>query len=463
MEPGGEHHDLQVAVVMVPFPSQSHLNQLLQLSGLIASYGLQVHFVGTATHNRQAKLRSNSLKPDSRIQFHDLPTPPIAALDPDPNTSGKVPLHTYPAFQAYANLREPILGLVEELSLKTRRVVIIYDWLVFEAVRDAVSVQNVESYAFNCLPAFNHFFVLWEAMGKPFEVEGPLKNPPPVGEFMAEELIQCIVTSTFKERGGDIHNTCRLIDGTYIDLLSREEINGSSKPQWAIRPTFLQADLTANNDRKAQHKCLEWLDKQAPGSVIYVSFGTTTSFTNEEAGEIAVGLEQSRQKFILVLKDADKADIFAGEDRKIELPEGFEERVQENGMVVRDWVPQLEILAHKSIGGFMSHCGWNSCFESLLTGVPVAAWPMHSDQPLNALFLTRVLKTGLVVREWAQRKELMTASVIKNVVERLMASEEGREIRKRAKELSAAIKVSMDEGGEAGCWEIESFIAHITR
>ncbi|KAL0404885.1 UNVERIFIED_CONTAM: Zeatin O-glucosyltransferase [Sesamum radiatum] len=123
----------------------------------------------------------------------------------------------------------------------------------------------------------------------------------------------------------------------------------------------------------------------------------------------------------------------------------------------------LEILAHKSTGGFMSHCGWNSCLESLLTGVPVAAWPMHSDQPLNALFLTRVLKTGLVVREWAQRKELVTASVIKNVVERLMASEEGHQIRKRAEELSAAIKVSMDEGGEAGCPEIESFVAHITR
>ncbi|KAL0339695.1 UNVERIFIED_CONTAM: Zeatin O-xylosyltransferase [Sesamum radiatum] len=132
-------------------------------------------------------------------------------------------------------------------------------------------------------------------------------------------------------------------------------------------------------------------------------------------------------------------------------------------MVVRDWAPQLQILAHKSTGGFMSHCGWNSCFESLLTGVPVAAWPMHSDQPLNALFLTRVLKTGLVVREWVERKELVTASVIKNVVERLMASEEGVEIRKGAEELSAAIKLSMDEDGEAGCPDMESFIAHITR
>ncbi|KAK4404836.1 Zeatin O-glucosyltransferase [Sesamum angolense] len=464
MEPAGDHQDdLQVAVVMVAFPCQSHLNQLLQLSTMIASYGLQIHFVGSATHNRQAKLRSNGLKPNSRIQFHDLPTPPIAALDPDPNASDKLPFHLYPAVQAYANLRKPVLGLVEELSLKTRRVVIIYDRLMFEAVGDAVSVHSVEAYAFNCLSAFTLFFVRWETMGKPFVVEGPLKDPPPATELMPEEVLQLLASRSFKERAGEIHNTSRSIDGTYIDLLSREEISGSSKQQWAIRPTFLQADSTANNDRKPRHKCLEWLDKQAPGSVIYVSFGTTTSFTNEEAREIAIGLEQSKQKFILVLRDADKADIFAAKDRKIELSEGFEERVQENGMVVRDWAPQLEILSHKSTGGFMSHCGWNSCFESLLTGVPVAAWPMHSDQPLNALFLTRVLKTGLLVREWAERKELVTASVIKNVVERLMASEEGVEIRKSAEELSAAIKVSMDEGGEAGCPDMESFISHITR
>ncbi|KAL0404886.1 UNVERIFIED_CONTAM: hypothetical protein Sradi_2129400 [Sesamum radiatum] len=98
--------------------------------------------------------------------------------------------------------------------------------MMFEVVRDAVSVQNVETYAFNCVSAFNLFFVLWEAMGKPIKVEGPLKDPPPITEFMPEGVINFIVSSIFKERDGDIHNTCRLIDGAYIDLLSRAEISG---------------------------------------------------------------------------------------------------------------------------------------------------------------------------------------------------------------------------------------------
>ncbi|KAK4481694.1 hypothetical protein RD792_012602 [Penstemon davidsonii] len=336
-----------VAVVMVPLPCQSHLNQLLQLSIQMVSYGLSVHYIGSATHNRQAKLRTNGLKPNamSKIQFHDLPTPPIAAPDPDPNSFNKVPVHLWPATEAYMNLRQPIGSLLEELSSKTRRTVIIYDRMVSEAVRDAVLLPNAESYAFNCLSAFNLFFILWEAMEKPFKVEGELRHIPSMKEFIPEAALDFIVSNTIEERAGDIHNTSIVVEKTYIDLMAREEISGK-KQQWAIRPS-LPTNFSSKNGTESRHKCLKWLDKQAPRSVIYVSFGTTTSLTDEEAGELAMGLEQSKQKFLWVLRDADKADIFAGEARRIELPDGFEERVKEDGMVVRDWAPQLEILAHE--------------------------------------------------------------------------------------------------------------------
>ncbi|KAK4485456.1 hypothetical protein RD792_008097 [Penstemon davidsonii] len=256
-----------------------------------------------------------------------------------------------------------------------------------------------------------------------------------------EGVLEFIVSKpeNFKKRAGDIHNTSRLIEGNYIELLEREEINGNVK-QWAITPTMKL------NNTKTGHKCLDWLNKQGPRSVIYVSFGTSISISDEEAKEFAMGLELSKKKFVWVVRDADKTNIFDGEDRRIELPEGFEERVRDYGLVVRDWAPQIEILAHESIGGFMSHCGWNSCLESITMGVPIAALPMHSDQPLNALFLTEVLKIGVIVREWGERNEVVKASKIKNVVERLMGCEEGDEMRKRAKELSVEIKKSMEEG-----------------
>ena len=114
-----------------------------------------------------------------------------------------------------------------------------------------------------------------------------------------------------------------------------------------------------------------------------------------------------------MLRDADKGDIFDGnETKRYELPNGFEERIKGIGLIVRDWAPQLEILSHTSTGGFMSHCGWNSCLESITMGVPIASWPMHSDQPRNTVLITQVLKVGLVVKDWAQRNALVTASVV---------------------------------------------------
>ncbi|XP_057503559.1 zeatin O-xylosyltransferase-like [Actinidia eriantha] len=107
-------------------------------------------------------------------------------------------------------------------------------------------------------------------------------------------------------------------------------------------------------------------------------------------------------------------------------------------MVVTDWGPQIEILGHPSTGGFISHCGWHSCLESITMRVPIAAWPMHSDQPKNAFLVTDILKIGVVVNRWEHREELLTSSTIAEAVKRLMASEEGEELRKRSKELGAS-------------------------
>ena len=181
--------------------------------------------------------------------------------------------------------------------------------------------------------------------------------------------------------------------------------------------------------------------------------------------ELAIGLEKSEQKFIWVLRDADGGDVFADEQkadkRRRKLPQGYEERLKGFGMVVRDWVPQLEILAHKAIGAFMSHCGWNSCMESLSFGVPMLAWPMHSDQPRNATCVSEYLKVGFMVRDWEHRKDVVRSMVIVEVVKRLMVSDEGMEVKKRAMELGEQIRLSVSHGGSS--WkEMKSFISYIS-
>nr|XP_016433449.1 PREDICTED: zeatin O-xylosyltransferase-like [Nicotiana tabacum] len=141
---------------------------------------------------------------------------------------------------------------------------------------------------------------------------------------------------------------------TFIDLMAQLASTQNMK-QWAIGP-ILPIKLLPYN--KKNEYCLEWLNKQPPKSVLYVSFGTTTSFSDEQIKELAMGLELSKQNFIWVLRYTDEVDN-TGKFKKLKLPEGFEERAKGVGLVVLEWAPQPEILAHPSTGGFLSHCGWN--------------------------------------------------------------------------------------------------------
>ncbi|KAF3669598.1 putative 65-kDa microtubule-associated protein 6-like [Capsicum annuum] len=181
------------------------------------------------------------------------------------------------------------------------------------------------------------------------------------------------------------HNTSKVIEAKYLNMIAHAEFT-LNKKQWAIAP-ILPTKLYHRNNI-----CFEWLNKQPPSSVLYISFEKTTSFSDRQIKELAMGLEQSRQMFIWVLREIDEGD------RRLELPEEFEE--------------------------FMSHYGWNSCIESITMGVPIVAWPIHSDQSRNVFLVMEILKIGLIMREWEKRNELVSASTIENVMRKLMASEE---------------------------------------
>lgn len=456
----------QVAVLMVPFPAQGHLNQLLHFSNLITSYGLPVHYAGSSTHNRQAKLRihgwdSQSL---SKIHFHDFNLPPYSCPPPQPDPSFHFPTHLQPLFDASVHLRQPVSQLLQQLSSNFKRVIVIHDCLMASVVQDVKIIPNAESYAFVPISAFTAFFNSWEKMPqKPFTLDFDVPEGIPSTEDCSTPGISSFIANQKDFLGfesGRLYNTSSVIEGEYIELLKKMPGKAGMK-HLAVGP-LNPVEIKSKNEIDS-HICLEWLDKQETGSVIYISFGSTTSMTDEQITELALGLEKSGQKFIWVLRRADTGDVFSGgEVTEPQLPEGYEERMKNRGIVVRVWAPQLKILAHPSVGGFMSHCGWNSCMESISMGVPMAAWPMHSDQPRNAVLVTDVLKIGTLVRDWAHRTEMVASTTIENSLRRLMATKEGEEMRRRAAELGDAVRVSIVKGG-ASRLEMDSFISHITR
>ncbi|KAL2923545.1 Zeatin O-xylosyltransferase [Bienertia sinuspersici] len=458
----------EVAVVMVPLPLQGHLNQLLHFAHLIPSYGLPVHYIGSAIHNRQAKLRLHGWNSQSsaKIHFHDLPLPSYIYPLPNPDNSVHFPAQLQPVFNASVHLRQPVFQLVQQLSTKFRRVVVIHDCLMNSVVQDVKDMPNAETYIFMTTSAFTTFSYIWEGVEpKPFPLDdSDALNLIPTNDGCYTPEVLEFGNNQKKLMGfesGWLYNTSKVIDGKYIQLLEKLSANDKIK-HYAVGP--LNPVETKNTSEGHRHKCLEWLDKQEKGSVIFVSFGSTTSMKDEQITELAMGLERSAQKFIWVVRRADIGDVFTGssEVKTPELPEGFEERVKNRGMVVREWAPQLEILQHSSVGGFMSHCGWNSCIESISMGVVIAAWPMHSEQPRNAVMITDELRIGILLRDWVHRDEVVSSGTIENVVTRLMASDEGEGIRKRAAEVGDAVRASVAKGGVSRL-EMNSFISHITR
>ncbi|TMW85460.1 hypothetical protein EJD97_023111 [Solanum chilense] len=452
----------QIAIVIVPYLEQGHLNPLLNLSRIISSYKLPVFFLGTSTSNRQAKFRLSgwNILDFPTIRFHDLVPGSCSSV------SASVMEKLGSFFTSILLLREPIREFLQEVSSTYRRTVVINDTGMSWVVQDAVSMPNTECYCFHTISAFTALSFACEATKKrlPSPVSEIIAELPPKENTFDSETIEYIMmqreSRDFYSVG--LHNSCKEIEGVFIELLEEQREN----KQWAIGPVY-PVEISKRKSSELTHECFSWLDKQYLNSVIYVSFGSTTTLSKEQINELAFGLEQSEQKFIWVLRGADKkgGDNIENVERgsNSDLPDGFEERIKGKGVgfIEKNWAPQLEILAHGSIGGFMSHCGWNSCIESISMGVPMAAWPIHSDQPRNTVLITKVLKIGIIVRDWENRYELVSAAKVKNAVRFLMDSAEGEELRRRVTELSSSVKKSVTNG--ASRKEMDSFVAHITR
>lgn len=148
-------------------------------------------------------------------------------------------------------------------------------------------------------------------------------------------------------------------------------------------------------------KILSWLDNCGDGEVVYVSFGTQALLTSQQMEVIAEGLEESGVRFIWGVKDPLTTQQEEGDHGKVPL--GFEDRMAGRGMVIKGWAPQVMILRHRAVGGFLTHCGWNSALEGIMNGVRLLAWPMSADQFSNAKLVVDYLKVGVKVCEGSNK------------------------------------------------------------
>ncbi|RLN34415.1 putative cis-zeatin O-glucosyltransferase [Panicum miliaceum] len=421
--------DAGVAVVTVPFPAQGHLNQLLHLSLLLASRGLPVHFAAPEPHLREVRARlhgwgggaADSLLL-STVRFRALEVPAHESPAPDP--ASPFPAHMLPLFEAFcAAARAPLGKLLEELSANHRRVVVLHDRMAAFAAGEAARLPNGEALGVHCLAA--SYNVGWADPGHALLRDHGLVFHPP--DACATKEFVALAKRMGQERrrapgAGMVVNTCRALEGEFLDVLAG--IPSSDGPKlFAVGP--LNPVLLPGASGSARHECLDWLDKQPPSSVLYVSFGTTSSLRQQQVRELAAALRDSGQRFIWVLRDADRADMRA-------------EAAAESGA-------RLSVAASELSG-------------SMARG----AVAVTGDQPWDAELVCKYLRAGVLVRPWEQRHDVTPAAAIREAIEKVMASDEGTEMRQRAAALGEAVRGGVAKGGSSR-QDLEELVAYMAR
>ncbi|KFK40194.1 hypothetical protein AALP_AA3G342300 [Arabis alpina] len=278
----------------------------------------------------------------------------------------------------------------------------------------------------------------------------PLNCFPSV--MFSKEWLPIILEDTrrFHETKGILVNTFAQLEPQAIKFFS-----GRDPPVYTVGPVMNPKTNDAVNDKQSENILL-WLDEQPSKSVVFLCFGSMGGFSEEQVKEIAVALERSGHRFLWSLRRAPAKGTMGppGKFTNLEeiLPEGFLDRTAEIGKIIA-WAPQTAVLENPAIGGFVSHCGWNSTLESLWFGVPMATWPLYAEQQVNAFQMVEELELAVEIRNsfrgdfMTEETEFMRAEEIERGIRCVM--EQDSVVRAKVKEMSEKSHVALMEGGSS--------------
>ncbi|KAL9327381.1 hypothetical protein ACSQ67_008026 [Phaseolus vulgaris] len=396
-------------IVMFPWLAFGHMIPNLELAKLIAEKGHRVSFVSTPRNIDRLPKLSPTL-----INFVKLPLPRVQNLPENAEATTDVP---YDAVQylkkAYDALEQPFTRFLESSKADW----LFYDFVPFWAASVASKLGIKTAFYSIFTPPFLGFIgppsYLTDNNSprqKPEEyiVVPPWVTFPTTVAFRYYEIMRIVdilsdqnnsgFSDTYRH-GAGIQNCdivvvrgCTEFDAEWFPLL--ENIYG--KP---VLPAG-QLPSTApvgSEDNETWRWMKEWLDKQARGSVVYVAFGSEAKPTQDEVAEIALGLEKS------------------------ELP------------FCGSWAPQLKILEHVAVGGFLTHSGWTSVVEGIQNEKPLVLLTFLADQGINARVLEEK-KMGYSVPRDESDGSFSSDSVAESL-KLVVVEEEGKIYRERIKEM----------------------------
>lgn len=427
-------------IVMFPWLAMGHLIPFLHLSKILAGKGHKISYISTPRN--LSRLPKIPPKLSHIINLISLPFPKVESLPELAESSMDIP-HQKAQFLkiAFDLLESP---LVTFLETATPRV----DWIIFDYashwVPSVASKLGVSTAYFSLFTAATQAF-----LGPPSLLDGKITRSTAedfcrVPEWVPfESDIVYRLHEVMKYTEGAIGNesgvsdTVRFlasVDGCDLVLF---RTSFEFEPEWFNlvcelyqKPVIPIGFLPPKNDDFDDYEnwdfVKKWLDEREVGSVVFVALGSELTLSQLEVGELALGLEHSGLPFFWVLRKP------ITESTQI-LPDGFRERVKGRGVVYFGWAPQVRIQSHSSIGGFLTHCGWNSAIEGLAFGRVLIFFPVMNDQGLNVRLLSGK-KLGVEIPR-SYKDGSFTRDSVAESVKIAMVSEEGEPIRANAREM----------------------------
>lgn len=442
-------------VVALPYPGRGHINPMMNLCKLLVSkkHDMLVTFV--VTEEWHGFIGSDP-KPDN-IRFATLPN-----VIPSELCRAK----DFPGFveAVSTKLQEPFERLLDRLEPEVSAIVAdpYVVWAVRVGNKMNTPVASLWTMSASMFSVLHHFELLKENGHFPADVS--------VRGDEVIDYIPGISTTRMADLPTVFHE-----DGQQVLSRALEAVSSAYKAQYLLSTSVYELEPQAFDTLKAKFSSpvypigpsiphfelsktahgngldyLQWLDFQPKGSVLYISLGSFLSVSKAQMDEIVAGVKNSGVRFLWVARgDASR------------LKDG----VGDMGLVV-PWCDQLRVLCHSSVGGFWSHCGWNSTQEAVYAGLPVLTCPIFWDQIPNGKQIVEDWKIGYrVKKKKVGGEDLVTyREEIAELVQRFMdvESNEGKEMRKRAKQLQETCQGAIAKGGSSDT-NLDAFIKDISQ